>query len=69
MRFRPRRPAADLATAVSEVLRTIAICAPVALPAFTTQLFANYSQYYKATTVSRPRTIGMRFSYKFGGAG
>jgi iron complex outermembrane receptor protein len=33
------------------------------------QLFANYSQYYKAITVNRPRTIGLRFSYKFGGAG
>jgi iron complex outermembrane recepter protein len=31
------------------------------------QLFANYSQYYKAITVNRPRTIGLRFSYKFGG--
>jgi outer membrane receptor protein involved in Fe transport len=31
MRFRPRRPSADIATAVSEVLRTLAICAPVAL--------------------------------------
>jgi iron complex outermembrane recepter protein len=29
------------------------------------QLFANYSQYYKAVTVNRPRTIGLRFSYKF----
>jgi iron complex outermembrane recepter protein len=31
------------------------------------QLFANYSQYYKAITVNRPRTIGLRFSYKFRG--
>jgi iron complex outermembrane recepter protein len=31
------------------------------------QLFANYSQYYKAITVNRPRTIGLRFSYKFSG--
>jgi hypothetical protein len=31
MRFRPRRPSADIAIAVSEVLRTLAICAPVAL--------------------------------------
>jgi iron complex outermembrane receptor protein len=31
------------------------------------QLFANYWQWYKATTVNRPRTIGLRFSYKFGG--
>ena len=29
------------------------------------QLFANYSQYYKAVTVNRPRTIGFRFSYNF----
>lgn len=29
------------------------------------QLYANYSQFYKAVTVSRPRTIGLRFSYKF----
>jgi iron complex outermembrane receptor protein len=27
------------------------------------QLYANYAQYYKGITVSRPRTIGMRFSY------
>jgi iron complex outermembrane receptor protein len=31
------------------------------------QLFANYSQYYKAITVNRPRTIGLHFSYSFGG--
>jgi iron complex outermembrane recepter protein len=31
------------------------------------QLFANYSQGYKAVTVNRPRTIGLRFSYKFDG--
>ena len=30
------------------------------------QLYANYTQWYKAITVSRPRTIGLRFSYKFG---
>jgi outer membrane receptor protein involved in Fe transport len=30
------------------------------------QLYANYSQFYKAVTVSRPRTIGLRFSYQFG---
>lgn len=29
------------------------------------QLFANYSQYYKGITVNRPRTIGLRFNYKF----
>jgi iron complex outermembrane receptor protein len=28
-------------------------------------LYANDSQWYKAVTVSRPRTIGLRFSYKF----
>jgi iron complex outermembrane recepter protein len=31
------------------------------------QLFANYSQYYKAVTVNRPRTFGLRFRYKFVG--
>jgi iron complex outermembrane recepter protein len=31
------------------------------------ELYANYSQWYKAITVSRPRTIGLRFSYKFSG--
>jgi iron complex outermembrane recepter protein len=31
------------------------------------QLYANYWQWYKAITTSRPRTIGLRFSYKFGG--
>src|SRR5215469_334377 len=29
------------------------------------QLFANNAQWYKAVTTSRPRTIGLRFSYKF----
>jgi hypothetical protein len=29
------------------------------------QLYANYAQKYKAVTVSRPRTLGLRFSYKF----
>ena len=29
------------------------------------QLYASYSQWYKAVTVARPRTIGLRFSYKF----
>ena len=29
------------------------------------QLYANNSLYYKAVTVSRPRTIGLRMSYKF----
>ena len=31
------------------------------------QLYANYWQRYKAVTVSRPRTLGLRFSYKFSG--
>jgi iron complex outermembrane receptor protein len=31
------------------------------------ELFANNAQAYKAVTVSRPRTIGMHFSYKFRG--
>ena len=31
------------------------------------QLYANYSEWYKAITVSRPRTIGLRFSCKFSG--
>jgi iron complex outermembrane recepter protein len=31
------------------------------------ELYANYAQWYKAVTVSRPRTIGLRFSYKFSG--
>ena len=29
------------------------------------QLYANYTEWYKAVTVSRPRTIGLRFAYKF----
>jgi len=28
------------------------------------QLFANYRQFYQAITVNRPRTIGLRFSYR-----
>jgi len=31
------------------------------------QLYANYTQWYKAVTVNRPRTLGLRFSYKFSG--
>jgi iron complex outermembrane recepter protein len=31
------------------------------------QLFANYSEGYKAVTVNRPRTIGLRVTYNFGG--
>jgi len=30
------------------------------------QLFANYGEGYKAVTVNRPRTIGLRMSYSFG---
>ena len=29
------------------------------------QLYANYRQAYKAVTVNRPRTIGLRLSYRF----
>src|SRR5450631_1034892 len=29
------------------------------------ELYTNYAQWYKATTVIRPRTIGLRLSYKF----
>jgi iron complex outermembrane recepter protein len=29
------------------------------------QLFANYAQWYKAVTTNRPRTIGLRVSYKY----
>jgi hypothetical protein len=32
------------------------------------QLFANYSNFVKAVTVNRPRTIGLRMSYKFSGS-
>ncbi len=31
------------------------------------ELFANYSLGYKAVTVNRPRTIGLRTTYSFGG--
>jgi outer membrane receptor protein involved in Fe transport len=31
------------------------------------ELSANYSQWYKAVTVNRPRTMGLKFSFKFGG--
>jgi hypothetical protein len=27
------------------------------------ELFANYRQYYKAVTVNRPRTVGLRLTY------
>jgi iron complex outermembrane receptor protein len=29
------------------------------------ELFVNYHQWYKAVTVNRPRTVGLRYSYKF----
>ena len=29
------------------------------------ELFANYTEGYKAVTVNRPRTIGLRMSYSF----
>lgn len=32
------------------------------------QLYANYSLNYEAITISRPRTLGLRVSYKFRGA-
>jgi iron complex outermembrane recepter protein len=31
------------------------------------ELWVNYRDYYKAITVNRPRTIGLRVSYSFGG--
>lgn len=31
------------------------------------QLFANYSLEYKAVTINRPRTIGLRFTHRFDG--
>jgi outer membrane receptor protein involved in Fe transport len=31
------------------------------------ELYANHTEFYKAVTVSRPRTIGLRFSHKFSG--
>jgi iron complex outermembrane receptor protein len=30
------------------------------------QLFANYYDFVKAVTVSRPRTLGLHLSYRFG---
>lgn len=29
------------------------------------ELYSDYRQWYKAVTVNRPRTVGVRFSYKF----
>ena len=29
------------------------------------ELYSDYRQWYKAVTVNRPRTVGLRFSYKF----
>jgi hypothetical protein len=31
------------------------------------ELYSNYRQWYKAVTVNRPRTVGLRFSYRFEG--
>ncbi len=31
------------------------------------ELYANHTEFYKAVTLSRPRTMGLRFSYKFSG--
>ena len=31
------------------------------------ELYGNYAEFYKAITVNRPRTIGVRFGYKFSG--
>jgi iron complex outermembrane recepter protein len=31
------------------------------------ELYSNYRQWYKAVTIDRPRTLGVRFSYKFSG--
>lgn len=33
------------------------------------QLYSNYLQFTKMTTVNRPRTVGLRFSYKFSDGG
>ncbi len=30
-------------------------------------LYANARQWYKATTINRPRTFGLRFGYSFSG--
>jgi iron complex outermembrane recepter protein len=29
------------------------------------ELFSNYRQWYKSVTINRPRTLGVRFSYRF----
>jgi outer membrane receptor protein involved in Fe transport len=31
------------------------------------ELYSNYRQWYKAVTINRPRTLGLRFSYRFEG--
>jgi hypothetical protein len=31
------------------------------------QLYATYAEWYKGVTVSRPRALGLRFTYKFSG--
>lgn len=32
------------------------------------ELYSNYTQFYRAVTVNRPRTIGLRLNLKFGGS-
>jgi len=32
------------------------------------QMSANYTEWYKAVTTNRPRTLGLKFSYRFAGA-
>jgi len=32
------------------------------------ELFSNYRQWYKSVTINRPRTLGVRFSYRFSGS-
>jgi outer membrane receptor protein involved in Fe transport len=31
------------------------------------ELYSDARQWYKAVTIDRPRTVGVRFSYKFAG--
>jgi outer membrane receptor protein involved in Fe transport len=58
---------------------TFDFSAGIAKDAWTTQLYVDnltnklawsysqYDEYVKADTIIRPRTAGLRFSYKFGG--
>jgi hypothetical protein len=60
-----RRVPAEFATVVSGISFTTY---EGALGADTrAQLHVNYAEYLKAVTVNRPRTIGVRMSYKFSG--